>query len=45
MYIVVKEVYIPSDFGGRRETRIDRIVNSLEEVKSGEIFFKCNIKE
>lgn len=52
MYIVVKHEFVyleepvlGSTPVGETQIVIDRIVNSLEEVKSGEVFFKCNVKE
>ncbi len=52
MWVVIKEKFKSSGplvMGGRRAGRlstiIDRVVDSLEEVESGEIFFKCNVKK
>ena len=52
MWVVIKEKFIrtgPLVAGGRsqgkKEWVIDRVVESLtDDVKSGEVFFKCNTK-
>lgn len=52
MYAVLKLKFVRSGavvYGGRNSGRnqliIDRTVESLDEIESGEIFFKCNIKK
>lgn len=52
MYVVLKENFKrsgPVVYGGRntgkRIIEIDRIVNTLDEVESGEVFIECNIKK
>lgn len=51
MWVVIKNKFKrtePLVVGGKsrgyRELSIDRVVDSLDEVKKGELFFKCNIK-
>ena len=52
MWVVIKEKFIrtgPLVAGGRNvgrtETVIDRVVDSLDDVESGEMFFKCHTKK
>jgi len=51
MWIVIKEVFVPTPpmiVGGKKhgvnKMVIDRVVETLDDVKSGETFFKCNVK-
>ena len=51
MWVVIKEKFRrtgPTVLGGRAqgvsELSIDRVVDTLDEVEKGEIFFKCNVK-
>lgn len=51
MWVVIKKKFRrtgPVVYGGSipeyYEMSIDRTVETLDEVKKGEIFFKCNVK-
>lgn len=52
MYAVLKEkfkqtgqVVLGQPIEGHLDIVVDRYVNSLEDVKKGEIYFKCKIKK
>ena len=52
MWLVVKEKFVQTGpivlgqpIDGHKELKIDRKVDSLEEVKSGEMFVKFNVKK